>query len=260
MIYTDLWPLIQQDILNCLLADVFTGTRNGVAVEPGDVEASLNRKVQIAIGAGVDGKVGLGFLILPIERAWDENPSLPGGPLKLSIIVQWVENVVLNQGPRGTQIPLRVYTARTEKILKIYTPVGLTQSLVPASPVINEFTTDRDANLRIGQVEFTASEADDAPLARLNRPQITVSGDVTQLSDIRFKINSGAATVTVTQAASAKIYYTLDGSHPYDRNSQAKLYSGPVAVTAPGLFRARAFGADKDDTTIASDTAAKNFT
>ena len=67
-------------------------------------------------------------------------------------------------------------------------------------------------------------------------------------------------TVTVVQSQADSIYYTTDGSHPYAGNPQAKLYSAPVTVTEACLFRARAFGVDGDFNTIASDTAAQNFT
>jgi len=255
--YTDLWPLLQQDILGALQADAFIGTRSGVAVEPGDLPSVIDMKLAKVVGTGLDGKSGVGFLVLPIERAADENPNLPGGPLKLTITVDFTENVIINQSANGTGIPIRIYAARAAKILKLYTPVGFTQSLVPANPVISEFTDDKNKSLRVGRIEFTASEADDTPLCRLNRPQITVAGDVTQVSDIRYQVNSGTALVTVTQPAAAQIYYTLDGTHPYAGNTSAQVYTAPVAVTAPALFRCRAFGTG--DTQLASDTAAKNL-
>ena len=42
--------------------------------------------------------------------------------------------------------------ARAAKILKLYTPVGFTQSLVPSNPVISEFTDDKSKSLRVGRV------------------------------------------------------------------------------------------------------------
>ena len=245
MTYTDLWPLIQQDILAVLSADDFIGTRAGLAVEPGDVESVINSKLAKALGAGKDGRLGVGFLVLPIERAEDENPSMPGGPRKLTVTIQFVENVTINQSATGTKTPIRIFAARAEKILKLYTPVGLTQSLVPATPVISEFTDNTNKNLRVGQVEFFAHEADDAPMQRLNRPQIVVAGSAYPF------------TITVTQAQASAIYYTLDGSHPWEGNAAAVLYAGPVTVTQACLFRARAFG--NSDAQLGSDTAAKTF-
>ena len=256
MNYRDLWPLIQQDILGALAADYLIGTRKGVPVEPGDAEDALDRKVQFAIGIGLDGKVGVGFLVLPIEQATDENANLPGGPLKLTIRVQFVENVTLNRGPRGTGLPCRIWVAWAEKILKLYTPVGLTQSLVPGSPTISEFTPDKDANLRVGQVEFQASEADFRPFLRVNRPQIVVTGSVqASASNPNSYQLTGTALATVTAAAGATVYFTTDGSHPYAGNAAAEIYSGPVPITAECLFRCRAFITGQSG----SDTAAANF-
>lgn len=255
MHYQDLWPLIQQDALGCLQAHELIGTRLGVAVEPGDVAGALDAKVARAVGAGLDGKVGVGFLVLPIEKASDDNVSLPGGPLRLTITVQFVENVTLNRGPRGTQLPCRVWIAVAEKALKLYTPVGLTQNFVPASPVIHEFTSDKDDNLRVGQLEFTAVEADFKPFLRVNRPQIGVTGAAPTASNSYQLQGTANVTVTSPDADAGQIYYTTDGSHPYQGNATAQVYNGPVAVTAPCLFRVRAFAKGK----TGSDTAAVNF-
>jgi hypothetical protein len=256
MHYQDLWPLIQQDVLGCLQAHELIGTRHGVAVEPGDVAGALDAKVTRAVGPGLDGKVGVGFLVLPIEQASDDNVSLPGGPLRLTITVQFVENVTLNRGPRGTQLPCRIWTAVAEKALKLYTPVGLTQNFVPASPVIHEFTPDKDETLRVGQLEFTAVEADFKPFLRVNRPQITVSGAIVPTASNNYQL-TGPVTVTVTSpdADAGQIYFTTDGSHPYQGNAAAQVYNGPVAITAPCLFRVRSFAKNK----TGSDTAAVNF-
>lgn len=253
--YKDLWPLIQQDVLGALSAHQFIGNRVGVAVEPGDVAGSLDRKVQTAIGPGLDGRQGVGFLVLPIEQASDDNSSMPGGPLKLTITVQFVENVVINRGPRGTGLPCRIWIALAEKALKLYTPVGLTQNFVPASPVIHEFTPDKDSDLRVGQVEFSAVEADFTPFQKVNRPQISVVGVQALACPGAYQL-AGPATVTVTAPDADTLYYTTDGSHPYDRNAAATIYAGPVTITDSCLFRVRGFARGKH----ASDVAAANFT
>ena len=256
MNYRDLWPVIQQDVLGFLSAHEFIGARPGVAVEPGSTEDELDRKVGQAIALGKDGKIGIGFFVLPIEQATDENASMPGGPLKLTITIQFVENVTMNRGPRGTQLPCRVWIAEAEKALKLYTPVGLTQNFVPSSPVIHEFTPDKDEDLRVGQLEFTAVEADFKPYAKVNRPQIIVTGAATTSSPNSYQL-TGPATVTVNapDADPGQVFYTTDGSHPWAGNATATPYTAPVAVTQPCLFRVRAFAHGK----VGSDTAAANF-
>jgi hypothetical protein len=259
MKYQDLWPLIQRDILGAIQADDFLGTRLGVLSEPGEIASVVSQKLAQIVGQGLDGRSGVGFLVLPIEQAEDDNPSLPGGPLKLTIRIQWVENVILNQAATGTQTPIRIYAAQTEKILKLYTPVGLTQSLVPAKPVISEFTDDQQKSLRLGLVKFTAAEADFRPFARVNRPQIAVSG--AGILPASFQPNSYQLTtpagglVTITAPDADAIYYTTDGSHPYAGNAAATAHTAPVAITQPCLFRCRAFATGK----TGSDTAAANF-
>lgn len=245
MNYTDLWPAIQQDLLAALLADEMIGARPGVLIEPGDTLSAVEAKVAQALGAGADGKNGVGFLVLPIERARDDQPNIPAGPLKLTLTIQFVENVIVNRGVRGTRLPVRVWCARAVKLLKLYTPVLFTQSLVPATPLLSEFTPDRDENLRVGQIEFTALEADSTPTPKLNRPQ--------------FSATSSAWPCQVTIAAGDapdQIFWTRDGSHPWSGNPAATLYDGtPINVDGPCLIRARSFKAG----CFASDTAAIEF-
>ena len=251
----DLWPLLQRDLLGVIQADDFLGTRLGVLVEPGDLDSVIHQKLAKIVGPGLDGKHGVGFLVLPIERADDDNASLPGGPLKLTLRIQWAENVILNQSASGTRKPMRIFTAQTEKILKLYTPVGLTQSLVPAKPVISEFTDDSNQYLRLGQVEFTAVEADFTPFRRVSRPLISVAGvQASACSPNSYQLTA-TALVSVTAAAGATIYYTTDGTHPYQGNASAQVYSGPVSIVEPCLFRARAFIPGQ----TGSDTAAASF-
>ena len=251
MQYTDLWPLLQQDILGCLQADAFLTARPGVLIEPGATAAIVTAKVTAALGVGADGKAGVGFLVLPIESADDENANLPQGPLKLPITIQFVENVVVNHGPRGTGIPIRIYAARAAKVLKLYTPVLLAQPLLPANPVITQFTPDRDDTLRVGQVNFRASEADLTQLVKLPRPQITPNDG---------QGNGGAhpQTVTLVCPGATAIYYTLDNSHPWSGNPTATLYTTPFAVNTARLVRARAYAPGPQY--LGSDTAAVSFT
>jgi hypothetical protein len=256
MKYRDLWPLLQRDLLGAIQADDFLGSRPGVLVEPGDLDSVIQQKLATAVGRGVDGRIGVGFLVPPIEKAEDDQVSLPGGPLKLTLRVQWAENVVLNQSATGTRTPIRIYAAQTEKILKLYTPVGLAQSLVPARPVISEFTDSAQKHLRVGMVEFTAVEADFHPFSRVPRPQLVVAGaaQAGPAGSANYQL-LGPASVTVAAAAGAVVYYTTDGTHPYQGNASAQLYTGPVPITQPGFFRVRAFVAGQ----TASDTAAVNF-
>jgi len=102
---------------------------------------------------------------------------------------------------------------------------------------------------------FYANEADFRPWFKVNRPQISVSGaGVSPASPNSYQL-TGTATVTVTAPGADTIFYTTDGSHPYEGNAAAQPYTAPVQIVGPGLFRARAFARGS----AGSDTAAANF-
>ena len=100
--------------------------------------------------------------------------------------------------------------------------MGLTQNLVPARPVISEFTDNTQKSLRMGRVEFTAVEADFQPVparepaanwsvARASRPTRPTATSSPARHRHRDRPGRGAT-----------IYYTTDGSHPYAGNAAAQ--------------------------------------
>ena len=251
MNYTDLWPLIQRDLLACLQADAFLAGLPGMLIEPGAPEATVQAAVTKVLGPQPNGRSGAGYLVLPVEQAFDDNPNLPLGPLKMPVTIQFVENVVVNRGPRGTNIPIRVYAARAEKVLKLYWPVFLGKPFKPRHPVITEFTPQRDETLRVGQLNFETEEDDNTQVLKLPRPNL-------QPNDGQGNSGAHPQTVTITCPGSTAIYYTLDNSHPWSGNPAAVLYSAPFTVAAAGLVRARGFAAGVQY--LGSDTAAVSFT
>ena len=92
MNYTDLWPLIQRDLLACLQADAFLAGLPGMLIEPGAPEATVQAAVTKVLGPQPNGRSGAGYLVLPVEQAFDDNPNLPLGPLKMPVTIQFVEN------------------------------------------------------------------------------------------------------------------------------------------------------------------------
>jgi hypothetical protein len=220
-------------------------------IEPGAPAATVQAAVTKVLGPQANGRSGAGYLVLPVEQAFDDNASLPLGPLKLPVTIQFVENVVVNRGPRGTNIPIRVYAARAEKVLKLYWPVFLGKPFKPRHPVITEFTPQRDETLRVGQLNFETEEDDNTQLLKLPRPNL-------QPNDGQGNGGAHPQTVTITCAGATAIYYTLDNSHPWSGNPAAVLYSAPFIVSAPGLVRARGFAAGVQY--LGSDTAAVSFT
>lgn len=244
----NLTPLLQHDILGMFLADPVFAARPFVALEPQWSESEIQKEVAAVMGQGTDGLAGVGGIILPIINATDDDVSNPFGPLKWDIYVELVSNVEINLGAAGTGVPVRAFGRRGAHLLKLYTPVGFTQSLVAASPCIHEYNDPDNPGVRIVELHFTAREADDEIQFRVNRPQITVSG-----ADYPFTVTVAGDSNTST------LWWTIDNSHPRLGNPSAKLYTQPVVIAGPCLFRVRAFGPDDNENIFGSDTAAQNF-
>ena len=266
-----------QDVYSLVANDAVLGQRPWRLIEPGTVQSALDANVDmVTMAPGADGKVGVGGFILPIEEGVDANPSVPFGPLKLPIIIELYENTTLNNGPHGTKIAIRRWANRC-RVLKLNTPVLLTNSFMPQNPCISifqPFSMKNGSNIfenhRGAAARFWAVEADDEFIQRLNRPSIAIEGDIVQLSSGRIYIASGQPMVTLTAPGEADaIYYTMDGSPPWPGKaasadgkfkaipSSATVYDGNAfPITAPCMLRVRSIKAGYVD----SDTAAVNFT
>ena len=255
MNYTDAFRLIEADVLAWLQSDPIIGQLPGVLVEPGEVESALDMKVTQAIGLGADGKIGLGYLVLPIEDMMDDEPEVTFGALKLPLRVQFVENKILNAGPRGRKIPIRVIAAYAEKILKVYSAANLCTDAIPDKNAVTLFTPERDQNLRVCQINLHTYESDTAVFSSLSSPMFTVTdknaNPVTQFP----AAGNYPYTVTVTADAGAQIYSTQDGTPPWPgqaANAETKfagvlttaaLYAPALVIDAPCFLRLRAFDA-----------------
>jgi len=228
------------------------GKRAGAVIEPGSVQSSVGKRVTEVIGAGPDGKVGLGWIILPIEDLIDADPEVEFGPLKLPIVVHIVENVVLNQGPHGPKIPIRVLAAYAQKILKVYSAQNLTTDLIPESAAISLFSKHDDENLRFCQIAFHTYESDPAVFQQVSSPFLTPSAPVSLISGQ----NVYPMSVSIQAPGVDSVYYTTDGSHPWSCNKAAvKWPGGAVNIPGPCFFRSRAF----QGTQIGSKTSSIYF-
>lgn len=240
MNYTDIIPLIQADIYAVLRADPIIGLRAGVLMEKGDV-ASIFAESLVKCGkAGSDNKVGLGFIVYPIEECQWEDPNVAYGPLRLPIVIQFVENVTANRGTHGTGYTLRQLATYAAKVLSSYGPTGLATDLIPEKNVLTLFTAPDDENLRVAQLNFYCYEADPVVLEQVSCPQI---------------VFDGVDACTITCADATSIWVTYDGSHPSSIASGADEIAGTtggVGVSSGQLVRARGYAANK----LASKTAA----
>ncbi len=237
MLYTDLYRLIEQDVLAMLQSDPVLGALPGEVCEPGDVASILTDKVQKAIGKGSDGKVGLGYLVLAIENLLDPDPEVPFGALRIPVVVQFVENVVLNRGPKGRNLPLRSAAAYAQKLLKSYWAQNLCTDLVPEQHAISLFTPDRDETLRVCQLNFYTFEADPNLLQDLATPMLATDHPIGDPGSNVYPFQ-----VTIAAPGATAVYWTTDNSHPWSGNAAAQLWNGnAVQVNGPCLLRVRAF-------------------
>lgn len=243
MDYTDLYQMVEQDVFAFLQSDPKFCNLPGAVIEPGSVEGMIAEKVGKAIGAGSDGKVGLGYIVLPIEELMDDYPEDPFSALKIPIGVQIIENTILNHGPRGRKLPIRALAAYGEKILKVYSAANLTTDFIPEKNAINLFTPDRDKTLRICQINLYTYESDVNIFQQVSSPFLTPSAPVSQFAGQ----NVYPFTVTIAAPDSDFVYYTTDGSPPWKGNGAAAKWDGqPVAVTGPCFFRTRGFSNTKN--------------
>jgi hypothetical protein len=240
MKYTDTFRMIEQDLFAFLQSDPILGRRAGAVVEPGSVQSSVLKKVTEALAAGPDTKVGLGWIVLPIEDLIDADPEVEFGPLKLPIVVHIVESVILNQGPHGPKIPIRCLAAYTQKILKSYSATNLTTDLIPESDSISLFSKHDDENLRFCQIAFHTYESDPVAFQQVSSPFLTPSAPVSLVPGQ----NVYPMAVTILAPGVDAVYYTTDGSHPWEKNPAAvKWLGGAVNIQGKCFFRSRAFTA-----------------
>lgn len=239
MIYTDNFKKFEDDIFGVLAADPVMGQRGGARIEPGAPVSVVAAAVEKAVGVGKDGKVGLGWCVLPIEELIDDEPQVEFGPFKIPIFVDIVENVLLNQGPRGPKIPIRMLAAYAQKILKPYAAQNFFTDLVPENSAVILFTKHDDENLRVCRLRFYAYESDPFPFKQVDSPLLVPDHTVANVAGA----NQYPFNVTITDASAAEVWFTTDGSHPWSGNPAAKLWDGQssVAITAPCLLRARGF-------------------
>lgn len=253
MIYQDIGKIIELDLAAYLQSDPFIAGRNVLAFEPGDVSAVVQQKVTKAIGAGNDGKVGLGLVTLPVEIVEWPDREVAFGPFKFPIQVDIFENVSLNTGPRGTNYSLRQWAFYVAKILSCNSAANLTTDWVADQKVIEFYTPiingKPDETLRGARVNFHTYESDPVQFQQAGSPFLTPSAPVSLTPGA----NNYPMSVAIA-APGATVWYTIDGSNPWAglpanadtnfagiRTSAVQWDGRPVAITQPCFFRARAF-------------------
>ena len=194
--------------------------------------AQIQDKINVALGAITlqNGRTGL-CCIVEMPLLGTKQQELPGPYLSLKCTVRVQENVMINMGPNGTQIPCEDAAIAVAQVLHLWTPGGVSgivrcapETIAPNQQFEGKVTYDV-------QVE---SELDLQCQPKTAQPFIT----------------NAAGTLSITCAdPGAAIYYTTDGSAPWPGNATypvtALRYTEPFTAAAGSLIRAAAFIAEK---------------
>jgi hypothetical protein len=194
--------------------------------------AQIQDRINSALGALTtqNGKAGLcATILMPLLDT--QRQELPGPYLHLKCIIRLQENVMVNMGSSGTQIPCEDAAIAAAQILHLWTP-GATAGILRVAP--EAITPNPAFEGKVTYDVLLESELDLECLPKTVQPFISVSEE----------------TASITCAdPDAAIYYTLDGTVPWAGNetypSTAVLYSGAFEVETGSLVRAAAFTAGK---------------
>jgi len=191
--------------------------------------AQIQDQINATLGALAtqNGKAGLcATVLMPLLDT--QRQELPGPYLHLKCTIRVQENVMVNMGINGTQIPCEDVAVAVAQLLHLWTPGGTAGILRAVPDTITPNTAFE------GRVTYDVSIEGELELplqGKTAMPLIIVSG-----SEI---------VITCTDEAAAT-YYSTDGSAPWAGteyySSTALLYSGPFATPVAGtLIRAAAF-------------------
>jgi hypothetical protein len=191
--------------------------------------AQIQDQINATLGALAtqNGKAGLcATVLMPLL----DTPSqeLPGPYLHLKCAIRVQENVMVNMGVNGTQIPCEDAAIAVAQLLHLWAPGGTAGILRAATDTITPNSAFE------GRVTYDVIIESDLELALLDKTAMP------------FIAASGPEIAITCTDPDAVIYYTTDGSAPWAGNEYysctASLYSGPFATPAAGtLIRAAAF-------------------
>ena len=193
--------------------------------------AQIQDQINATLGALAtqNGKAGLCATVL-MPTLDTQKQELPGPYLHLKCIIRVQENVMVNMGLNGTQIPSEDVAIAVAQLLHLWTPGG-TAGILRVAP--ETITPNSKFEGRVTYDVMIEGELELAFQGKTAMPFITASGSEIEIA---------------CADAAASIYYTVDGSAPWAGNesyeSTAQIYSAPFAAPASGtLIRAAAYNA-----------------
>jgi hypothetical protein len=194
--------------------------------------AQIQDKINAALGTLTpqNGQAGLcATILMPLLTT--QKPDLPGPYLHLRCTIRVQENVMVNMGSGGTQIPCEDAAIAVAQTLHLWTPGGTAGILRAGADTI---TPDSSTAGRVTYDVLVESELDLPCLEKEPQPFISATDGVLSI---------------VCHDSAATIYYTTDGSMPWPGNetypSTATHYTAPFSASTGTLIRAATFSADK---------------
>lgn len=214
-------------ILENLQADVFAVLKNVPALADAhilaDNEGDIETRVVKALGTltETNGKRGLSIVVLRPDVTEAES-NLPGPPLKLSVEIQILENVLFNRGADGTGIRTSQAALHVLAALQLFN-VGALSLYAPAKNPIKEVP------VKAGHVSHAVT-----------LHAYAGGFSVLKVASIAPTLNEDDTISLDVATAGAVIYYTTDGDYPDATNGT--LYADPFVTPAVGTtVRAAAY-------------------
>jgi hypothetical protein len=190
--------------------------------------AEIQDQINSALGAltSQNSKAGLcATVLMPLLTT--ERPDLPGPYLHLSCTIRIHENVIVNMGANGTQIPCEDAAIAAAQTLHLWTP-GATAGILRVAP--DTITPNSSFEGKVTYDVLIESDLDLPTLTKEFQPFISVTDGLISIA---------------CADPDAAIYYTTDGTLPWPGNdtysSTATLYTAPFSASSGTLIRAAAF-------------------
>lgn len=195
-----------------------TGEKNVKALRD-----SLNR----AIGGirKTHGKSGLAVLVmLPVMKLRADNQSVPGPQMTLTLPIQILENSTINRGDKGTGISSEELAFTILGLGHLWQPDQATLFFAEETPM-EPLETDEEMAADLAYQVNLAAPMGVEPLEKNQTPRLI--------------LHEGHCTLIGMPGQT--LFYTLDGSLPWEGNKCAKPYDAPFAVTPGQRIRAAAY-------------------
>jgi len=230
---------LQAEMVSLVKADERLGTLPIIYERAGDIQQDISKSLGLIKSVG--GKIGACIILLQLQGV-NSAKAARGGQMKARPVFRVLEEPLTNDGKNGFQMPALEICKRLVAVVGLYYAEGLATALTTDDRTIVP-VADPLASIAY-EVQFECTEAR------------TVRYDVVAMPTLSVKSGAAPQTVEITCATEgAEIFYTLDGSHPW--NANGTLYTAPVVVGEAGQLRARAFKPGSN--MLGSGTACGNY-